>query len=206
MPENAAKEIVLDGINASPGICIGKAYLVDKEGVEIIARYLIPKVQISNELKRFKAAVKKSRDEIRAIIENTPDEFRQQSSILETQEVLLKDKLLYGKTLATIEQEGVNAEWALKKVVAHLKSIFQGMADPYLRERASDVVNLSDRIMRNLVGVKQVDIGMIDKRVILVARDLSPADTSQIRLERIKGFITDKGGKSSHTGIIARTL
>ncbi len=206
MPDNAAKEIVLDGINASPGICIGKAYLVDKEGVEIISRYLIPKVQIANELKRFKAAVKKSRDEIRAIIENTPDDFRQQSSILETQEVLLKDKLLYGKTIAIIEQEGVNAEWALKKVVAHLKSIFQGMADPYLRERASDVVNLSDRIMRNLVGVKQVDIGMIDKRVILVARDLSPAETSQIRLERIKGFITDKGGKSSHTGIIARTL
>ena len=206
MPDNAAKEIVLDGINASPGICIGKAYLVDKEGVEIISRYLIPKVQIANELKRFKAAVKKSRDEIRAIIENTPDDFRQQSSILETQEVLLKDKLLYGKTIAIIEQEGVNAEWALKKVVAHLKSIFQGMADPYLRERASDVVNLSDRIMRNLVGVKQVDIGMIDKRVILVARDLSPAETSQIRLERIKGFITDQGGKSSHTGIIARTL
>ncbi|MFZ0610659.1 MAG: phosphoenolpyruvate--protein phosphotransferase [Desulfobacterales bacterium] len=206
MPDNAANEIVLDGINASPGICIGKAYLVDKEGVEIIARYLIPKVQISSELKRFKAAVKKSRDEIRAIIENTPDDFRQQSSILETQEVLLKDKLLYGKTIAIIEQEGVNAEWALKKVVAHLKSIFQGMADPYLRERASDVVNLSDRIMRNLVGVKQVNIGMIDKRVILVARDLSPAETSQIRLERIKGFVTDKGGKSSHTGIIARTL
>ncbi|MFZ0241498.1 MAG: phosphoenolpyruvate--protein phosphotransferase [Desulfobacterales bacterium] len=206
MPDNAAKEIVLDGINASPGICIGKAYLVDKEGVEIISRYLIPKVQISNELKRFKAAVKKSRDEIRAIIENTPDDFRQQSSILETQEVLLKDKLLYGKTIATIEQEGVNAEWALKKVVAHLKSIFQGMTDPYLRERASDVVNLSDRIMRNLVGVKQVNIGKIDKRVILVARDLSPAETSQIRLERIKGFITDKGGKTSHALIIARTL
>jgi len=206
MSDKTTKEIVLEGINASPGICIGKAYLVDKEGVDIISRYPIPKAQVTNELKRFKAAVKKARDELRAIIENTPDDFRQQTSILETQEVLIKDKLLYGKTIAVIEQECVNAEWALKKVVSHLKSIFQEMADPYLRERASDVVNLADRIMRNLVGAKQLNIDKIDKRVILVARDLSPAETSQIRLEKIKGFITDKGGKTSHTGIIARTL
>ena len=206
MPDNTTKEIVLEGINASPGICIGKAYLVDKEGVDVISRYPIPQEQVANELKRFKAAVKKSRDELRAIIENTPDDFWQQTSILETQEVLIKDKLLYGKTIAVIENECINAEWALKKVVAHLKSIFQEMADPYLKERASDIVNLSDRIMRNLVGAKQVNIDKINKRVILVARDLSPAETSQIRLERIKGFITDKGGKASHTGIIARTL
>jgi phosphotransferase system enzyme I (PtsI) len=206
MSDQPAKEIVLEGINASPGICIGKAYLVDKEGVDVISRYSIPKAQVANELKRFKAAVKKARDELRAIIENTSEDFRQQTSILETQEVLIKDKLLYGKTITVIEQECVNAEWALKKVVSHLKSIFQEMADPYLRERASDVVNLADRIMRNLVGAKQLNIDKIEKRVILVARDLSPAETSQIHLEKIKGFITDKGGKASHTGIIARTL
>ena len=206
MSDKTTQEIVLNGINASPGICIGKAYLVDKEGVDVISRYAIPKAQVANELKRFKAAVKKSRDELRAIIENMPEDFRQQINILETQEVLIKDKLLYGKTITVIEQERVNAEWALKKVVSQLKSIFQEMADPYLKERASDVVNLADRIMRNLVGAKQINIGQIDKRVILVAGDLSPAETSQIRLEKIKGFITDKGGKASHTGIIARTL
>jgi len=206
MSDKTTQEIVLNGINASPGICIGKAYLVDKEGVDVISRYAIPKAQVANELKRFKAAVKKSRDELRAIIENMPEDFRQQIDILETQEVLIKDKLLYGKTITVIEQERVNAEWALKKVVSQLKSIFQEMADPYLKERASDVVNLADRIMRNLVGAKQINIGQIDKRVILVAGDLSPAETSQIRLEKIKGFITDKGGKASHTGIIARTL
>jgi phosphotransferase system enzyme I (PtsI) len=205
MPKDTVQEIVLDGINASPGICIGKAYLVDK-GVDVISRYPVPKSQVQKEIKRFKAAVKKSRDELRAIIESTAGDFQQQASILETQAVLLKDKLLYGKTIAVIEQECINAEWALKKVVVHLKSIFQGMADSYLRERASDVVDISDRIMRNLVGAKPVDIGMIDKRVILVARDLSPAETSQIRLERIKGFVTAKGGKASHTGIIARSL
>ena len=206
MQETSKKEFNLTGISASPGICIGKAYLVDKEGVDVVSRYSIQNENLKDEVKRFKAAVKKSRDELRAIIENTPDDFRQQTSILETQEVLLKDKLLYGKTIEVIEQERVNAEWALRQVVAHLKTIFQGMSDPYLKERATDVVHLSERIMGNLVGTKQVNIGMIDKRVVLVAKDLSPAETSQIRLERIKGFITDKGGKTSHTGIIARTL
>ena len=197
---------MLKGISASPGICIGKAYLVDKEGVDIVSRYPIPKEKLQEEVKRFKASVKKSRDELRAIIENTPEDFRQQTSILEAQEVLLKDKMLYGKTIETIEKDKVNAEWALRKVVSHLKQIFQGMADPYLQERATDIVHLSERIMSNLVGAKQFNIGMIDKRVVLVAKDLSPAETSQIRLERVKGFITDKGGKASHTGIIARTL
>jgi phosphotransferase system enzyme I (PtsI) len=200
------KEFMLTGISASPGICIGKAYLVDKEGVDIVSRYPIPKEKLQEEVKRFKAAVKKSRDELRAIIENTPEDFRQQTSILEAQEVLLKDKMLYGKTIESIEQDQVNAEWALRQVVSHLKQIFQSMADPYLKERATDIVHLSERIMSNLVGAKQFNIGMIDKRVVLVAKDLSPAETSQIRLERVKGFITDKGGKASHTGIIARTL
>jgi phosphotransferase system enzyme I (PtsI) len=119
---------------------------------------------------------------------------------------LLKDKSLYGKTVKTIEKERVNAEWALKTVVSNLKLIFQTMTDSYLKERASDIVHVSDRIMQNLVGVKTENIADIDKRVILVARDLSPADTSQINLERIMGFITDRGGKASHTGIIARAL
>jgi len=206
MPTGRNTETVLHGIGASPGICIGKAYLVDKEGVEVVARYSISPGQLNEEVKRFKAAVKRSKDELRSIIEDTPEEFRQQTNILETQEVLLKDKMLYGKTIETIQNECVNAEWALKKVVAGLKAIFQNMADTYLRERASDIEHIYDRIITNLTGARQVNIADIDKRVILVARDLSPAETSQIRLERIKGFVTDKGGKASHTGIIARTL
>jgi phosphotransferase system enzyme I (PtsI) len=80
------------------------------------------------------------------------------------------------------------------------------MTDNYLKERASDIVHVSDLIMHHLVGAKTKNIAAIDKRVILVAHDLSPAQTSQINLERIMGFITDRGGKASHTGIIARAL
>lgn len=201
-PEN---EIIMKGINASPGICIGKAYLVDKEGVDIVEKYDIKKKKVPAEIKRFKAAVKKAKDELRAIIDDSPKEL-QNAHILETHMALLKDKSLYGRTIKTIEKDRVNAEWALKTVVSYLLSIFQKMTDSYLKERASDIVHVSDLILRNLVGAMTENIAAIDKRVILVARDLSAADTSQINLERIKGFITDRGGKASHTGIIARAL
>ena len=205
MSEPVAGETVLKGINASPGICIGKAYLVDQEGVDIVEKYYIKEKKRQREIKRFKAAVKKAKDEIHSIIESSPEEL-QRAHILETHMALLKDKMLYGKTVKTIEKEGVNAEWALKKVVSNLISVFQNMTDPYLKERASDIVHVSDSIMHNLVGVESKNIAAIDKRVILVARDLSPADTSQINLERIMGFITDRGGKTSHTGIMAQAL
>jgi len=196
----------LHGISGSPGICIGKAYLVGREGVDVVEKYVIKKKGVQNEVKRFKKAAKKAKDELQEIIENTPEELRQHVSIIETHMLLLKDKMLYGKTIESIKKERVNAEWALKKTVSDAKSMFQDMADPYLRERALDIEQVSDRIIQNLVGIKKKSIGKIDKRVILVAHDLSPAETSQIQLEKIKGFVTDRGGKTSHTGIIARTL
>jgi phosphoenolpyruvate-protein phosphotransferase (PTS system enzyme I) len=201
-----SKEIKLVGISASPGICIGKAYLVGREGVDVIKKYSISGKNLDKEIKRFKLAVKKTKDELQGIIENSPEDFRQNANILETHALLLKDKMLYGSTIETIENERVNAEWALKMVVSKIKMMFEGMSDDYFRERGSDIVHVSDRIMRNLVGQEQVNIGGINKRVILVAHDLSPAQTSQIQLERIMGFITERGGKASHTGIIAQTL
>ncbi len=203
--ETETQEIIIRGINASPGICIGKAYLVDSEGVEVVPKYRIQDKELSNEVKRFKAAVKNAKDELRKIVEKSPEEL-QHAHILETHMALLKDKMLYGRTIETVKQESVNAEWALKKVVSNLIEVFQTMTDPYLKERSADVVQVADSIMHNLVGTKKVNIAAIDKRVILVAQDLTPAETSQINLERVMGFITDRGGKTSHTGIIARSL
>jgi phosphoenolpyruvate-protein phosphotransferase (PTS system enzyme I) len=205
MQKTAKEEIVLKGINASAGICIGKAYLVDRSGVDVVARYPIAEKSVKNEVKRFKSAVQNAKSSLRTIIENSPREV-QKATILETQLALLNDKLLYGRTIETIEKERVNAEWALKTVVGRIRAAFQEMPDAYMRERVADISHVSDLVMRNLTGVEAQDIARIDKRVILVAHDLSPADTSQINLERVKGFITDLGGKTSHTGIIAQTL
>lgn len=204
--ENDSGQTILEGIGASPGICIGKAYLVDKEGVDVIKKYYISEDQLDNEKNRFKSAVKKAKDELHQIIEDIPDDLRENADILETHVVLLKDKMLYGRAIKTIEQEKVNAEWALKKVVAGLKKKFNRLPDPFFRERGADIVHVSDRILRSLAGVDKVKIRDIDKRVILVAEDLSPSETSQIQLEKIKGIVTDAGGVASHTGIIARTL
>ena len=205
MKPSSSTEIVLKGISASPGICIGKAYLVDRGGVDVVDRYAISEKKVKNEVKRFKSAVQNAKQDLRAIIENSPTEL-QKANILETHVVLLNDKLLYGRTIEAIEKERVNAEWALKTVVNQIKAVFQEMPDPYLKERVSDIIHVSNLVMHNLMGAEAQSIGAIGKRVILVARDLSAADTSQINLERIKGFITDLGGKTSHTGIIARSL
>ncbi len=206
MPEKEAPEFILRGIGGSPGICIGKAYLVDKEGVDVVPKYTVSDKKMEEEKKRFKVAVKKAADELHEIINDTPEELRENAKILETHAVLLKDKMLYGRTIETIERERINAEWALRKVVLAIKPLFESMGDAYLRDRAEDVVNVSDRIFKHLTGVESINIGSISKRVILVARDLSPADTSQIQLERVMGFVTDSGGRASHTSIIARSL
>ena len=206
MENQKSQEITLKGIGGSPGICIGKAYLLEKEAVDVVKKYVVREKSVSAEVGRFKTAVKKAREVLRRIIDNTPEEFRQHAHILETHMLLLEDKMLYDRTIDMIEEERVNAEWALKKVVSLVKRMFENMSDDYLKQRAEDITHVSDRIMENLVGADPVNIARIDKRVILVARDLSPAETSQIQLERIKGFVTNRGGRASHTGIIARTL
>jgi phosphotransferase system enzyme I (PtsI) len=206
MTDDSSNEMILYGISGSPGICIGKAYLVDKGGVEVVPQYTIPKSRLTAEKKRFKAAVKRVTDELHKIIQETPEELREQTHILESHAVLLKDKMFYGRTIDTIDREQINAEWAMKKAVGVIRPMFETMSDPYLRDRGEDILHVYDRILKNLIGGQDVDIAAIDKRVILVARDLSPAETSQIQLERVKGFVTDRGARASHTSIIARSL
>jgi phosphotransferase system enzyme I (PtsI) len=206
MTEREKKEVVLRGIGGSPGICVGKAYLVGKEGVDVVEKYYIRPSLVKDEINRFRTAVQRSQEELADIIAGTPEEFKEHAHILETHLILLKDKMIYHKTIQTIEKERVNAEWALKKTVAVVKPMFEGMTDAYLRARADDISHVADRIMAKLVGAEGVNFAAIDKRVVLVARDLSPADTAQIQLERVKGFVTDFGGKASHTSIIARSL
>ncbi|MCF8035332.1 MAG: phosphoenolpyruvate--protein phosphotransferase [Desulfobacteraceae bacterium] len=200
------EEIVLRGISGSQGICIGKAYLVDREGVDVIERYYLDPQNVKKETNRFKQAVNKAKNELSAIIEDIPEDLREHAYILETHLLLHKDKMLYGKTIELIENEQINAEWALRKASAAAKAIFRNISEPYLQARAADIEHVSDRILRHLMGTDDVDISGINKRVILVANNLSPAETSQINLDRVMGFITDRGGKTSHTSIIARTL
>ncbi|MFW5930965.1 MAG: phosphoenolpyruvate--protein phosphotransferase [Desulfosalsimonas sp.] len=206
MTQEHTEEIMLRGISGSQGICIGKAYLVDREGVDVVERHYIDRNNIEKEVNRFKQAVNQARKELSAIIEDIPEELQQHAYILETHLLLHKDKMLYSKTIELIESERINAEWALKRASATAKSVFKNISDPYLQARAADIEHVADRILRHLMGTNDVNISNINKRVVLVANNLSPAETSQIQLDRVMGFITDRGGKTSHTSIIARTL
>jgi phosphotransferase system enzyme I (PtsI) len=136
MEDQEHQEMILKGIGGSPGICIGKAYLVDKEGVDVIKKYVVPQESRSAEVGRFKTAVKNAREALQQIIDKTPEEFRQHAQILETHILLLEDKMLYDRTIDLIEKERVNAEWALKKVVSQVKPMFESMSDDYLKQRA----------------------------------------------------------------------
>ncbi|MCP4672999.1 MAG: phosphoenolpyruvate--protein phosphotransferase, partial [Desulfobacula sp.] len=201
-----AEQIIIKGISGSPGICIGKAYIVDKEGVNLVQRYWIADENIAKEIDRFKHAVAKAKNDHAMIIEALDDDLSENLKILETHMVLFKDKMLYGRTIDTISNDKVNAEWALKKISSKIKAMFQQIGDKYLQARANDIDQVTDKIMSYLVGAQDIKISDINKRIIIVAHDLSPADVSQIQLERIKGFVTDRGGKDSHTSIVAKSL
>jgi phosphotransferase system enzyme I (PtsI) len=203
MNVSVSGQISIRGISGSPGICIGKAYLVDKEGVNLIKRYPISDAQISKEIDRFKQAVSKAKNDYAKIIESID---KDNLDILETHMALFEDKMLYGRTIEAISTDKINAEWALRKVSRRAKDMFQQIDDPYLKARVNDIDQVTDKIMSSLFGAEDKKISDINKRVILVAQDLSPAEASQIQLEMIKGFVTDRGGKDSHTSIVAKSL
>lgn len=206
MNRTVTDQIILRGISGSPGICIGKAYLVDREGVNLIKRYPLSPDMVPNEINRFKNAVDKAKKDHARAIDSLGDDLSENLNILETHMVLFKDKMLYGKTIDTITNDHVNAEWALRRVSRRISRMFDQINDPYLRARGNDIIQVSDKIMHYLVGEADLRISEINKRVIIVAHDLSPADASQIQLEHIKGFVTDRGGKDSHTSIVAKSL
>ncbi|MEJ2067877.1 MAG: phosphoenolpyruvate--protein phosphotransferase, partial [Deltaproteobacteria bacterium] len=135
-----------------------------------------------------------------------PEEYQDHVYILDGHMMLLKDKMIYDGTIDEIKQKHLNAERALKNAVDKVKAIFKKMPDQYFRDRGSDIVHASKLIFENLLGTVSRKISDIDKRVIIVARDLSPAETTQIQLEKVKAFVTDLGSHTSHTGIMARSL
>ncbi len=206
MSKSESSQLILNGISGSPGICIGKAYIVDREGVDVIKRYSISESRLPEEINRFKDAVHKAKQEYAEIINGLDEDLGAELNILESHMLLFKDKMLYAKCIQTIKDNKINAEWALKNVTRQIKLMFRGVEDLYLKARANDIEQVSEKIMSYLVGAHDEKISDINKRVILVAHDITPADTSQIQLERIMGFVTDRGGKDSHTSIIAKSL
>jgi phosphotransferase system enzyme I (PtsI) len=196
----------IQGIGASPGIVIGKAYLVERSKVRLPQKRINPE-QVEEEVKRFLKAIQESRDQLIEIKERILDpEVSRHAFILDVHVMILDDEMLLQDTMDTIGKRKVNAEWALDLTLEKLDTAFKAIEDEYLRERRSDLHYVSQRIFRNLLGKKHDDITKIKGKVIVVAHDLSPADTLQMNLNHVAGFVTDIGGKISHTAILSRSL
>jgi phosphotransferase system enzyme I (PtsI) len=196
----------IQGIGASPGIVVGKAYLVERFKVRLPQKQ-IASDRVEEEVKRFLKAIQESQNQLTEIKEKILDpEVRKHSFILDVHSMILNDEMLLQDTVGTIRKKKVNAEWALDLTLEKLDTAFKAIEDEYLRERSSDLHYVAARIFRNLLGKKHDDIARIKGKVIVVAHDLSPADTLQMNLEHVAGFITDIGGKVSHTAILSRSL
>jgi phosphoenolpyruvate-protein phosphotransferase (PTS system enzyme I) len=198
---------VLKGIPASPGIIIGPAYVIgDKNKVHITHTYLASFSQITQEIERFRDAVLHTRQEITTIKNSITDEFQEHAYILDTHLLILQDKLLYDETIRIIQQEKINAEWAMQQAVKKAQALFNKIADPYIKSRVHDVEDVSERVLRHLTGGNPFNLGNLSDPVIVVTHDLSPVDTTQMSVDKVKGFITETGGKTSHTAIMAQSL
>ncbi len=204
--ENMDENKELQGIPVSPGIIIGKAHLVDRSRVKIIYRYLIKNEHVDAEVKRLKSAVAAMETRLSELKNRMPDQAKGHSYILDSHMMILKDSMLTDSSIEKIMREKINAEWALKKSFDEISRIFSQIDDDYISRRLSDVEYVVEGVLRNLSGEQQQSLNDINERVIIVAHDLSPSDTSELNIGKVMGFITDGGGKTSHTGILAQAL
>ena len=206
MRREMMKTKFIKGIGVSPGIIIGKAYLLDRKKIEAPAKVL-PEFQVDQEVARFQDAVEESKKQLRMAKEKLlHEDAAGLSYILDTHLLLLEDKKLIENTVETIKQSWINSEWALKINLDRVRKVFDTIDDEYLKSRKTDVDYIGDRILRNLMGKETESISQIKEEVIIVAHDLSPADTAQMSKDKVTAFVTDMGGRTSHTAIMARSL
>jgi len=207
MSDDVKNTVVLRGIGVSPGIAIGKASLFDSLDAPSAFYKLKDKNFVSKEVKRFRTALAESIRQLREVKgKMTSMEEMDPLYIIDVHIMILKDRSFVKRTVQNIREHGVNAEWAVKMTVDRYRDIFEKMEDEYLRGRISDVQYAGQRILRNLTGAERKPIMETGEDIIVVATDLSPADTAQMKIDRVQGFVTDMGGKTSHTAIVACSL
>jgi phosphotransferase system enzyme I (PtsI) len=195
-------EIRKRGVAASSGIAIGRAYVVDRRRRKTPKRH-VPVEEVEVEVARLRRAIGESDTQLAKIKERLVGATEDHSFILEAHQLILHDEHLVDETIKHIRSEKINAEWALQRTVEHIKQVFDRIEDDYFRERRSDIDFVGDRIMRNLLGEDVAGVQPPPDAVV-VAHDLSPADTAQLHRAAVAALITDAGGKTSHTAIIAR--
>ena len=192
------------GTGASPGIAIGKVLVVEHSELEIEKRSI---ADIDEEVTKLDRAVEISKEELTKVKEKALVELGEhEAEIFEAHLLVLEDPELIDSAKAKIRDEEVNADFALKEIRDMFVGMFESMDNEYMRERAADIKDVTNRIIRHLLGAKIVDLAALEEEVVLVAHDLTPSDTATMNKSKVLGFLTDIGGRTSHTAIMARTL
>lgn len=194
------------GIGVSSGIVIGKVFRLEKITYDIKPNW-VRDGEVDQEVARFLKAVHTSKEQllgIRKKIESLADTAQLQ--IIDAHLLILDDQMLVNDTVEYIKRHRLSAEWSLKRVLDKLGEQFDKMGNAYLKERKDDLSHIGNRIFNNLFGYGHTNLADLKEDVIVVAHDLSPADTAQMRKERVIGFVTEVGSKTSHTAIMAHSL
>ncbi len=192
------------GTGASPGIALGKALVVEHSELVIERK---PIEDVEAEIAKLEEAVKISTEELTKVKEKAFNELGEhEAEIFEAHLLVLADPELIDSAKAKIRDEKVNADYALNEIKEMFVGMFEAMDNEYMRERAADIKDVTNRILRHILGVKVVDLAGLDEEVVLIAHDLTPSDTATMNKKMVLGFLTDIGGRTSHTAIMARTL
>lgn len=192
------------GTGASPGIALGKALVVEHSEL-VIERKSIEDFEA--EIAKLEEAVKISTEELTKVKEKAFNELGEhEAEIFEAHLLVLADPELIDSAKAKIRDEKVNADYALNEIKEMFVGMFEAMDNEYMRERAADIKDVTNRVLRHILGVKVVDLAGLDEEVVLIAHDLTPSDTATMNKKMVLGFLTDIGGRTSHTAIMARTL
>jgi phosphotransferase system enzyme I (PtsI) len=193
-------------VPASPGVAVGPAVILERQHITFPRRFIESK-DLADEIERFRWAAAVSAAQLAGVASQFGPDDSVGRSIIEAHQLMLRDDALIGATERAITDRAINAEWALAETVTHLCRTFDGLDDPYFRERRSDIDFLSQRLLMNLTGQKgRLVLGAIEAPAIVVASDLSPAETAEMQGKPVLAFITSMGSRTSHTAIMARSL
>jgi phosphotransferase system enzyme I (PtsI) len=195
---------MISGILASPGITFAKALLLQEDEISLNT----DKVEdINLEISRFLEGRGKASAQLEIVKQKALETFgEEKEAIFEGHIMLLEDEELEEDIVAYIKKNNCSADFAIHNIVEENAIMLQELDDPYLRERASDFRDIGSRLLKNVLGIEIVNLSNINEEVILVANDLTPSETAQINLDNVLGFITNIGGRTSHTSIMARSL
>jgi len=197
---------MVTGIAASPGVVFGKALVLKEEPI-VLNTQKISADQIDAEVAKFYAGREKTAAQLNSIHEKALRTLgAEKAAIFEGHLMILEDEELEEEILAYLKENLVTADVATNKIIDQQVAVLSEIDDEYLKERAGDIRDIGNRLLRNILGMHIVDLGDIQEESILVAYDLTPSETAQLNLDKVLGFITDIGGRTSHTSIMARSL